>query len=105
MVWQSVMASEVVERRRIRNERVIIEDMQQHPYCEAFRELAKLADIESCWSQPIRNSKGEVLGTFGIHHRQSTQPTKEEITLIEHYANLAQLGIEHKLANTRSTGK
>ena len=82
-----------------RNERVIIENMQQHPYCEPFRELVKLADIESCWSQPIRNSKGEVLGTFGIHHRQSTQPTKEEIALIEHYANLAQLGIEHKLAD------
>ena len=82
-----------------RNERVIIEDMQEHPYCESFRELAKLADIESCWSQPIRNSKGEVLGTFGLHHRQPSLPTNAEITLIEHYANLAQLGIEHKLAD------
>ena len=82
-----------------RNERIIIEDIQKHPYCESFRELARLADIESCWSEPIRNNKGEVLGTFGIHHRQPALPTSEEITLIESYANLAQLGIEHKQAD------
>ena len=82
-----------------RNERIIIEDMQIHPYCESFRELARLADIESCWSEPIRNNKGEVLGTFGIHHRQPALPTREEITLIESYANLAQLVVEHKQAD------
>ena len=35
-----------------------------------------------------------------IHHRQPARPTNAEITLIENYANLAQLGIEHKLADT-----
>ena len=83
-----------------RNERVIVEDIQQHPYWEAFRDLARLADVQSCWSQPIKNSKGESLGTFAIYHRQPARPTNAEITLIENYANLAQLGIENKLADT-----
>ena len=83
-----------------RSERVIVEDIQQHPYWESFRDLARLADIQSCWSQPIKNSKGEMLGTFAIYHRQPARPSNAEITLIENYANLAQLGIEHKLADT-----
>ncbi|MGR9000518.1 MAG: ABC transporter substrate-binding protein, partial [Gammaproteobacteria bacterium] len=83
-----------------RNERVIVEDIQEHPYWESFRDLARQADIQSCWSQPINNSKGEVLGTFAIHHRQPARPSDAEITLIENYATLAQLGIEHNLAET-----
>lgn len=82
-----------------RNQRVIIEDVQQHPYTESFRDLAKLAGVQSCWSQPIRNIKGEVLGTFGLHHRHPARPSTAEIALIENYAILAQLGIEHTLAD------
>lgn len=83
-----------------RGERVIVEDIQQHSYWEEFRDLARLADIQSCWSQPIKSSTGETLGTFAIYHRQSTRPTNAEITLIENYANLAQLGIENNFTNT-----
>ena len=82
-----------------RRERIIVEDIQQHPYWESFRDLARLADIQSCWSQPIKNNKGETLGTFAIYHRQPALPTDAEITLIENYANLAQLGIENNLAD------
>ena len=82
-----------------RGERVIVEDIQQHPYWAPFLDLAKLAGVRSCWSQPIKTNTGEILGTFAIYHRQPTRPTDAEIALIENYANLAQLGIEHKLAN------
>ena len=83
-----------------RRERVIVENIHQHPYWEGFHDLAKLANIQSCWSQPIKNNKGEMLGTFAIYHRQPAQPTNAEITLIENYAILAQLGIENNIANT-----
>ena len=82
------------------NARIIVEDIQQHPYWESFRDLANIADVQSCWSQPIQNNKGEVLGTFAIYHKQPARPLDAEITLIENYANLAQLGIEHSLAET-----
>ncbi len=59
-----------------------------------------LANVQSCWSQPILNYKGEILGTFAIYHRQPALPTNAEITLIENYASLAQLGIENMLADT-----
>ncbi|NOS89398.1 MAG: EAL domain-containing protein [Methylococcaceae bacterium] len=82
-----------------RGERVIVEDIQQHPYWQDFREVALRAGIHSCWSQPIKGSKGDMLGTFAIYHKQPATPTDEEIALIENYANLAQLSIEHKRAD------
>ncbi len=82
-----------------RGECYIIEDVQQHPACIAFRELSKQMELRSCWSQPIKNNQNKVLGVFTIYHAQPTKPTATEIALIENYANLAQLGIEHTRYN------
>jgi diguanylate cyclase (GGDEF)-like protein/PAS domain S-box-containing protein len=73
---------------------VIVEDVQQHPYWELYRDLAKQANLQACWSQPIKNNQGQVLGTFAIYHRLPTRPMDTEISLIEHYAGLTQLAIE-----------
>ncbi len=77
-----------------RGERIIVEDVQHHPYWEPFRDLARLANLQACWSQPIKNNQGRVLGTFAVYHRQPVQPTDAEISLIDHYTGLAQLAIE-----------
>ena len=37
----------------------------------------------SCWSTPIRNSNGAIIGTFAILHRTVGMPTHEEIEAIE----------------------
>lgn len=79
-------------------ERVIVADVKTHPYWTAYREIARKACVQSCWSQPIKNSTGQVLGSFAIYHRQPTLPTDTEIFLIERYADLALLAIEHDSA-------
>jgi diguanylate cyclase (GGDEF)-like protein/PAS domain S-box-containing protein len=81
-----------------RGERVIVDDIQQHPYWTPYRDLASKAGLRSCWSQPFKDKNGKVLGTFAIYHRQQTQPTENELTLITGYANLAQLAIESNRA-------
>jgi diguanylate cyclase (GGDEF)-like protein/PAS domain S-box-containing protein len=77
-----------------RGERVIVEDIEVHPYWAAYRELASKAKLQSCWSQPFKNKDGKVLGTFAIYHHHKTHPTENELSLIADYANLAQLAIE-----------
>src|SRR5258706_575229 len=52
------------------NQRVIVEDIQTDPLWVDFKDLAAAAGLRACWSQPIRGARGEVLGTFGIYHRQ-----------------------------------
>jgi diguanylate cyclase (GGDEF)-like protein/PAS domain S-box-containing protein len=77
-----------------RGERVIVEDIEVHPYWTEFRGLASKARLQSCWSQPFKNKDGKILGTFAIYHHQISHPTENELTLIADYANLAQLAIE-----------
>ena len=84
-----------------RGERVIVEDVQQHPYWVPFRDLAHQADVQSCWSQPIIGTEGQVLGTFALYHRQPAQPSDAEIELIERYAKLTALAIERRRAGER----
>jgi diguanylate cyclase (GGDEF)-like protein/PAS domain S-box-containing protein len=77
-----------------RGERVIVDDMQQHPKCEAFRDLASQAGVRSCWSQPIKDGAERVLGVFTIYHTQPVQPSDTEIAMMNRYAKLAALVIE-----------
>jgi len=80
-------------------ERVIVSDISTHPYWEDFSGLAELAKLGSCWSEPIISSKGHVLGTFAIYHRQAREPQEVECQLIEQSAQLASIAIERDRAN------
>lgn len=78
-----------------RGERVIVEDVQQHAYWPGpYRDLARRAGVQSCWSQPIKDGNGRVLGTFAIYHQKPAQPSDTEIAPIERYADLTALVIE-----------
>ncbi|WP_202634795.1 sensor domain-containing diguanylate cyclase [Rugosibacter aromaticivorans] len=75
-----------------RGERVIISDMQNYTFWPVgfrFRDAAKKAGIQSCWSQPIKNSEHRVLGTFDIYHAANCQPSAVEIDSMERMAHLA----------------
>ena len=77
-------------------ERVVVEDIQTHPYWAPYKELAAQAGLQACWSQPIRAAGGQVLGTFAIYHRQPHAPDADDIGLIEQSANLASIAIEKR---------
>lgn len=77
-------------------QRVICEDVSQHPYWEKFRDLAAQAGIAAAWSEPIRGMSGTVLGTFAVYRTAPGSPPESEIQLIEVAANLAGIAIERK---------
>jgi diguanylate cyclase (GGDEF)-like protein len=65
--------------------------------------LAELAGVKACWSQPVKNAQGKVLGTFAIYHRQPAEPSAEQLEKIKTYGNLAELAISrsHNSAQIR----
>jgi GAF domain-containing protein len=77
--------------------RIIVEDIQNHPYWTSYKELAAKAGLSACWSEPILSSSNKVLGTFAIYHRQTNTPTEKDISIIETAAKLASIAIEQKL--------
>jgi diguanylate cyclase (GGDEF)-like protein/PAS domain S-box-containing protein len=79
-------------------ERVIVDDIATHPYWAPFKELAAQARLGACWSQPILNSTGQVLGTFAIYHHAAHTPKESDLQLIEHTAHLASIAIERSVA-------
>lgn len=62
---------------------VYVTDIATDPLWEDFRDLALPHGLRSCWSTPIRNPGGEVLGTFAIYNRSLTGPTRDELVAIE----------------------
>lgn len=82
-------------------QRVIVEDIADHPWWEPFRALAQRAGLGACWSQPILSPSGKVLGTFAIYHRHASAPTAADLQSIDYEAQLAALAIE-KIASDAS---
>ena len=77
-----------------RNERVICEDILTDPRWALIRHLVvEDTDLRSCWSQPIRGTQGEVLGTFAIYRTRPGGPTLDDIGFMEAAAELASLAI------------
>lgn len=77
-------------------ERVIVEEIQTHPYWSAYKELAARAGLAACWSEPIRGESGKVLGTFAVYAAEVGSPKESEIRLIEMAAKLAGIAVERK---------
>jgi diguanylate cyclase (GGDEF)-like protein/PAS domain S-box-containing protein len=83
------------------NERVIVDDIQTHPYWVPYLEFANQAGLRACWSEPIRSTNGKVLGTFAIYHRNVNLPTEADVAIIEQTASLASIAIEKKQAEEK----
>jgi diguanylate cyclase (GGDEF)-like protein/PAS domain S-box-containing protein len=74
-------------------ERVIVEDIATHEYWQPYKDLAKSAGLAACWSEPIIDPDGRVLGTFAIYHAEPTTPNEDHIQLITLAADLAAIAI------------
>jgi diguanylate cyclase (GGDEF)-like protein/PAS domain S-box-containing protein len=75
-------------------ERVIVEDIAKHPFWEKYKAIPLSAGLKSCWSEPIKDSHGKVLGTFAMYYDEVKSPTPQDLTLIAEAARLASLAIE-----------
>jgi len=58
-------------------------DIATDPVWGDYRDLALAHGFRSCWSTPIRNSEGTIIGTFAILHRTMGMPTRQEIEAID----------------------
>lgn len=76
-----------------RGEQVIVEDIATDPLWEAYRDLALAHGLRACWSTPIRDRKGVVLGTFAMYYRVPGRPTPVQLDAIETVTSTAAVAI------------
>jgi PAS domain S-box-containing protein len=77
---------------------VIVEDIQTDPLWADYRDLAAKHGLRACWSQPIIDHEGTVLGTFALYYGQPRKPSEAELGLIITAANIAGIAIKRKRA-------
>ncbi|MFM1887548.1 MAG: hypothetical protein RL026_2705 [Pseudomonadota bacterium] len=77
------------------NERVITEDVFTDPLWAGLHDFCRQYGIRSAWSSPLRRSRdGELLGVFGMYHREVRRPTAKELRLVDHFVHLASIAAE-----------
>jgi len=79
-----------------RAERVVVANVATDSKWTAYRDLALSHQLHACWSEPIRDARGEVLGTFATYSNEPAHPGPAEITLVETAADLAGIAIERQ---------
>ncbi|HYR25463.1 MAG TPA: diguanylate cyclase, partial [Aquabacterium sp.] len=82
-------------------ERVIADNLLQHPNWASYREVVTRAGLAACWAQPIVSAAGVKLGSIGVYSRSIHTPGPEEIHLVEEAARLASLAIARQQADER----
>ena len=81
-----------------RREAVIVADIATDPLWDAFKELALAHGLRACWSTPIFDADGRVLGTFALYFRQPGQPTAAQRQIIEIATHTAAICISRHRA-------
>jgi diguanylate cyclase (GGDEF)-like protein len=76
------------------NETVVVEDIATDHRFAGARDFVLSHGLRSCWSQPIRDSRGNVLGTFAMYHSHIARPRSEELRMARAAAQLAGNAIE-----------
>ena len=77
---------------------VMVEDIANDPRWNNYHALALAHGLGACWSVPIKNIDGQVLGTFAFYFDHPRAPSQAEVQAIEHGAQLASQALQRHFA-------
>ena len=66
-----------------RRERVIVRDIETDALWANYRKAAEPFGLAACWSTPIFDAEGAVLGSFAMYYDEPRDPTPADIALTE----------------------
>ena len=80
-----------------RKEIIIVDNIEESSlWGGKFQEKALQSGFRSCWSTPILNAEGNILGTFAIYCQEPRKPENSELSLLQTAGQWAALAIERK---------
>jgi len=81
--------------------RVVVESIETDPKWEKIKHVALPYGMRCCWSEPIKNSSGDVLGAFGMYYNHPALPSDKESKDLKSAARLAGIVMERDQAQKR----
>ena len=67
-----------------RKQPVVVSDISTDPLWAEYRHLALPHGLRACWSTPIANQEGAILGTFAVYYREPRTPDPQHFRIIAH---------------------
>ena len=80
-----------------RRQRVIVEDIDNHPSWSKYRHLAVPYGFRACWSSPVLSAEGEVVASFAIYYREVRGPRPRELVWVDEMTHLVSIAIGRTL--------
>lgn len=76
------------------NTPLIVDDVQQHPDWRPFLLLVRGTALRACWSLPIRNRHGSVLGALALFFPRPASPGVEASEFLDRVTRLLGIAVE-----------
>jgi diguanylate cyclase (GGDEF)-like protein len=73
---------------------VAVTDIATDPRWIGFSALVVPFGFKACWSMPICNAKGDVLGTFALYFRENREPSRREELVVGASTRLCAIALE-----------
>jgi diguanylate cyclase (GGDEF)-like protein len=73
---------------------VAVADITTDPRWADFKSLALPLGLRACWSSPIIDAQGDVLGTFAFYFRETRGPTVREEAVVATCVHLCAIALE-----------
>ena len=70
---------------------VLVESIETDPKWRDIKQYALPHGMRCCWSEPIKNAAGEVLGAFGMYYDHTALPNNQELSDLRSAARLAAI--------------
>ena len=77
-----------------RREMVVVADIQNSPLWLKYRDLARRHGLAACWSVPLLDIHGDLLGTFAMYYSEPREPTSAELDVLRIAGPLGALVIQ-----------
>lgn len=81
--------------------RVLVENIETDPKWEKIKQFALPHGMRCCWSEPIKDSSGKVLGAFGMYYNHPALPDESELKDLIAGARLTGIVMERDQAQKR----
>ncbi len=85
-----------------RNEAVMVTDIATDPLWHDYRGLAEPLGLRACWSTPICDRDGRVVGTFAFYYGSSRGPDELERSIVQTCVHLCAIAIDHEQVRQRN---
>lgn len=80
---------------------VVVADIATDPLYAPYAEAALACGLRACWSNPIKSSSNQVMGTLAFYYREPREPAPWHVKLAELCVHLCALAMEREQTKAR----